>query len=87
MTPRLLAAYLLLGAVLSVAMYATSRTRLPLRRELAAHLAIILFWPFVLFYVVRLLLEDDISGKTETDVSKCHVVKEGQGAHGKHGEG
>lgn len=51
---RFLTMYLLLGAILSVVMYMTSRHPLPFGREIRAHLAIALFWPIVLINIGRI---------------------------------
>lgn len=51
---KFLAIYLLLGAILSTAMYMLSVWPLPLAREILAHSSIVLFWPLVLVHTVRI---------------------------------
>ena len=51
---KFLAGYLLVGAIVSTAMYMVSVWPLPLAREILAHISIVLFWPLVLVHTVRI---------------------------------
>ena len=54
---KYIALYFLYGAILSVVMYMTSKTKLPIKREIAAHLIIFLFWPAVVINLVRIYVK------------------------------
>ena len=56
---RYIAIYMLLGAILSVVMYITSKRPLPIKREIAAHLTILLFWPIILVRIGKLFFKSD----------------------------
>lgn len=50
--------YAIIGCIVSISLYITSATPLPVRREITAHTIIAIFWPFVMVSVVKTLLKD-----------------------------
>ena len=54
--------YMLLGSILSVIMYMTSKKPLPIRREIVAHTIIAFGWPLVLINIGRLAFKDTNKG-------------------------